>query len=64
MAASTRPGCRRSWPRRLFHLGDDPYEQNDLAASDPDHVRAMQQELDRWFESVEADRRGIPEAPE
>ncbi len=46
-------------PALLFKLDDDPYEQKDLAAACPDRVRTMQQELDRWFESVEAERRNI-----
>ena len=43
----------------LFNLDDDPYEQSDLAAANPERVAGMQQELDRWFESVEADRADI-----
>lgn len=46
----------------LFNLDQDPSEQHDLAASDPGRVQAMQQALDRWFESVEADRRRVAEA--
>ncbi len=46
----------------LFDLDEDPYEQQDLAAEQPDRVRRMQQELDRWFESVEADRRSIDDS--
>jgi len=46
-------------PPLLFHLEGDPYEQHDLAAAEPQRVAAMQTALDRWFESVEADRRSI-----
>lgn len=46
-------------PPLLFHIGDDPYEQRDLAGAEPDRVRRMQAALDRWFESVESDRQRI-----
>ena len=51
-----------SAPRRplLYDLDQDPYEQNDLVAAYPRRVRSMQQELDRWFESVMADLASIP----
>jgi arylsulfatase B len=49
-------------PALLFNLDDDPYEQHDLAAEQPDRVRAMERELDRWFEEVEAERRSITDA--
>ena len=45
----------------LFHLEDDPYEQHNRADACPERVAAMQGELDRWFASVEADRRSIHE---
>ncbi|MBW3625538.1 MAG: arylsulfatase [Armatimonadetes bacterium] len=44
-------------PPLLFHLEEDPYELHDRAESQPDRVRRMQAELDRWFDSVERDRR-------
>ena len=44
-------------PPLLFNVADDPFEQHDLAALQPDRVRAMSAALDSWFESVEADRR-------
>jgi arylsulfatase A len=43
----------------LFDLAADPFEQVDLAAEHPDRVARMSAELERWFESVEADRAGI-----
>ena len=46
-------------PALLFNLDDDPYEQNDLAAAQPDRVRKMQLELEQWFSDVEAERRAI-----
>ena len=46
-------------PPLLFNLDEDPYEQNDLSAAHPERVTAMQVELETWFESVEAERRGI-----
>lgn len=42
----------------LFDLETDPFEQNDLAASEPDRVLAMSAALEEWFASVEADRAG------
>lgn len=44
-------------PPLLFDLDADPCEQHDLAPGNPAIVSRMQAELDRWFESVEADRR-------
>jgi len=44
----------------LYNLDRDPYEQRDLAASEPERVRALQTKLDRWFESVLADFEAIP----
>ena len=43
----------------LFNLDDDPYEQNDLAATHQERVEIMQRELDRWFQTVETERAGI-----
>jgi len=46
-------------PALLFNLDDDPYERNDLASVYPERAETMQDELDRWLESVEAERRSI-----
>jgi arylsulfatase A-like enzyme len=43
----------------LFDVAADPFEQHDLAAAQPDRVARMSAALDRWFESVEADRAAI-----
>ena len=43
----------------LFNVAVDPFEQNDLAATHPERVARMSAALDRWFESVEADRAAI-----
>jgi len=40
----------------LFDLAADPFEQNDLAALEPERVRRMSAMLDGWFAAVEADR--------
>ena len=40
----------------LFDLASDPFEQNDLAAQHPERMQQMSAALERWFESVEADR--------
>jgi arylsulfatase A len=42
-------------PPLLFNLDDDPYERNDLSNAQPERVRRMQAELDRWFETVAAE---------
>jgi len=46
-------------PPLLFNIEDDPYERRNLAEDHPDLVEKMQEELDRWFDSVEAERRSI-----
>jgi len=46
-------------PPQLFNIESDPLEQHDLAASQPAKASRMLQELETWFESVEADRRSI-----
>lgn len=46
-------------PALLFDIEDDPFEQHDLAGERPEVVARMQRDLDRWFESLEADRRSI-----
>jgi arylsulfatase A-like enzyme len=42
----------------LFDLIDDPGEQNDLAASKPDIVQSMQQQLDKFIASCAASNAG------
>jgi len=46
-------------PALLFNIKDDPLEQSDLAAADPDRVARLGLELDQWFDDVERDRRSI-----
>ena len=41
---------------QLFDLTADPYELNDLAAENPDVVRQMRREYDRWFADVSSTR--------
>lgn len=43
----------------LFNLAHDPYEQNDLATQEPVRVAKLVQQLETWFETVEADRKAI-----
>ena len=38
----------------LYHLQDDPYEQRDLAAREPERARRMQRQLAEWRRSVRA----------
>lgn len=45
----------------LFNLDDDPYEQFDLAANEPERVREMVQELEAWFATVDMERRNAVE---
>jgi arylsulfatase A len=45
----------------LFDVAADPFEQDDLAPEQPERVARMSEALDRWFESVERDRRAIPD---
>ena len=46
-------------PAQLFDIENDPMEQNDLAASEPERVARMSASLARWFEEVEQERRTI-----
>ena len=50
-------------PPELYHIGDDPREETNLAGDHPERVRSLQDKLDSWFESVEAERRGLPDRP-
>ncbi|MGZ8764531.1 MAG: sulfatase-like hydrolase/transferase [Acidimicrobiia bacterium] len=57
---STGPEPERDVPDppapQLFDIIRDPFEEHDLAASEPARVARMVTELETWFESVEADR--------
>jgi arylsulfatase A-like enzyme len=46
-------------PAQLFDIEGDSSESRDLAAAEPERVARMTNELARWFESVERDRRSI-----
>jgi arylsulfatase A-like enzyme len=46
-------------PAQLFDIESDPSESHDLAAAEPERVVRMTNELARWFEGVELDRRSI-----
>lgn len=43
-------------PPELYNIRQDPREEHNLAAAEPDRVRRMVTELDTWFEQVEAER--------
>jgi len=43
-------------PAQLFNIADDPREENDLAADEPERSARMQRGLEAWFEEVEAER--------
>jgi len=38
----------------LYHLADDPFERNDLAAAHPDRVERLQRLLDAWWTPEDA----------
>jgi arylsulfatase A len=40
----------------LYDIANDPLEQNDLAAADPERARRMLAKLETWSESVQTDR--------
>jgi len=44
---------------QLYDIDADPLERTDLAGKHPDRVRKLLADLERWAESVEADRRSI-----
>lgn len=46
-------------PPQLFDIANDPSESRDLATAEPARVARMTNELARWFESVELERRTI-----
>ncbi len=39
-------------PALLFNIAEDPFEQHDLAATQPQKAAAMEAELERWFIDV------------
>lgn len=43
-------------PAQLFNIAEDPGEQHDLAAEQPERAARMQRQLAAWFEEVEAER--------
>jgi arylsulfatase A-like enzyme len=46
-------------PAELYNLTDDPGEERDLAAEQPERAARMLRELETWFEEVEAERATI-----
>jgi len=54
-------GAAVAAPSQLFDLDSDPQERHDRATEQPERVLRMERELGRWFESVERDRRTIPD---
>lgn len=46
-------------PPLLFNIANDPFEEHDLAAAQPERTAAMLRELEGWFADVEADRATI-----
>lgn len=46
-------------PPELYHVADDPAEETDLAARNPERVSRMLSSLESWFGEVEAERRTV-----
>lgn len=46
-------------PPLLFNVDDDPFEERDLAATQPERISSMLHALEQWFEQVEHERRRI-----
>lgn len=46
-------------PPLLFNVVDNPFEQHDLAAAQPERTAALLRSLETWFAAVEADRVAI-----
>lgn len=46
---------------KLFNLADDPHEEHDRAAMEPERVRSMRRDLENWFHEVNKERRDNPE---
>ncbi|MEM1443744.1 MAG: sulfatase-like hydrolase/transferase [Verrucomicrobiota bacterium] len=44
-------------PVRLYDLGEDPSESNDLAAENPDIAKRLYQDYRAWFIEIEKDRK-------
>lgn len=40
----------------LYNLRDDPYEQKDLAGTEPEKVKSLTREYSRWFDDVSSTR--------
>jgi arylsulfatase A len=45
----------------LFNIAEDPFEQHDLAAAQPQRAATLLRSLETWFEAVEAERATIQE---
>jgi len=48
-------------PPELYNIAQDPLEQENLAGKYPERARRMLQDLETWFEEVEAERATIEE---
>ena len=46
-------------PAELYNMKQDPLEQHDLVASEPERAAQMLRDLETWFEQVDAERRSI-----
>lgn len=45
----------------LYNIVDDPAEEDNLADKHPERLSRMLNELENWFDRVEAERRALPE---
>lgn len=48
-------------PPQLFNIEKDPLEKDDLAISEPQRVKKMLAEMEKWFEEIDTERRNIKE---
>jgi arylsulfatase A len=46
---------------QLYNIRQDPYEDNDLSSQQPARLTRMKEDLENWFDEVEAERRSLPE---
>jgi arylsulfatase A len=60
-SAPIRRSVSPSGNPELYRIDEDPSEKLNLALRFPDRLRAMQQDLERWFEEVHAERRALPD---
>ena len=48
------PGTFENPRAELYHLGEDPSEEHDLAGRHPERLRAMSDRLAQWYAETQA----------